>query len=278
VAAGEIGALLLSREGKIIARFSEPASRIVISDQGDRALLLARRGETYRISRLDLLTRRLEPWCDARFNVFAPSFDGLTWFVARGGTVYAVDATAGRWESLWKVDEAGAQVLDIARDASVMCIRFDWPPPRREVWTYDARTLFLRQRQEIEVSGAPVVGAISPSGEFAEWRVGLDGATARMRLYNGWQELPIDAPSGFADVLCLTNDWAVLSGGEGQDAAIHVLDCLVRRVRMRIDLNAAGASARARIQGERLLVFDGCGRLLLLSLKSGAVLQEHRLP
>ena len=39
VAAGEVGALLLSPEGKMIARFAEPTSRIVASDHGDRAIL-----------------------------------------------------------------------------------------------------------------------------------------------------------------------------------------------------------------------------------------------
>ena len=109
VAAGEVGALLLSREGKVMARFAEPTSRIIASDHGDRAILAAKRGEVCRLSRLDLLGRRVRPWCDARIDHFAPDFDGLTWFASRAGTLYAIDATAPRFEH-WKVDEAGAVV------------------------------------------------------------------------------------------------------------------------------------------------------------------------
>jgi hypothetical protein len=194
VARGELGAVLLSREGKVIARFAEPASSIVMSDQGDRAVLLAKRGEIFRVSRLDLLARQIEPWCDARFDVFAPDFDGLTWFVARGGTVYAVDATARRWEHLWKVDEEGARMMQIRRDGSAMSVRLYWPSPRREIWTYDLPSLFLRRRQEIEAGdGLPLAYEISPSGEYAEWREGPDKTSAWLRLSHDWQELPVEA-------------------------------------------------------------------------------------
>jgi hypothetical protein len=280
VAVGELGALLLSREGKIIARFTEPARSIVISDQGDRALLLAWRGEICRVCRLDLVARRIEPWCDTRFAVFARDFDGLTWFVARGGTVYATDAAARRWEHLWKVDEEGARVWEIRRDGSAMSVWLDWPEGRREVWTYDLPSLYLRRRQEIETGkNALPAGAISPNGEFGEWHKGPDGARrAQIRFSHGWQELPIDAPGSFFRVLCLTRDWAVLLAGKEQDAAIYLFDCGGRKLRARIDLEGAGAGTGARIQGERLLIYDICGRLLLFSLKSGAILQEHRLP
>jgi MoxR-vWA-beta-propeller ternary system domain bpX6 len=278
VARGELGALLLAREGKIIARFAEPASAIVISDQGDRALLLARRGEIYRVSRLDLVTRQIEPWCDARFDVFARDFDGLTWFVGRGGTVYATDATARRWEHLWKVDEDGARVQEIRRDGSAMSVWLNWAQPRREIWSYDLPSLFLRRRQELEsFEDQFESGTISPSGEFAELRAGPDGARARIWFSHGWQELPIHAPGRFARVHGLTRHWAVLSTGDRHDSTIHLLDCAGRKLRACIDLKGANCNAFARIQGERLLVYDDCGRLLLLSLKSGAVLQEHRL-
>jgi hypothetical protein len=36
-------------------------------------------------------------------------------------------------------------------------------------------------------------------------------------------------------------------------------------------------SLGARFQEERLIVFDGCGRVLAISLASGAVLREYRL-
>jgi hypothetical protein len=277
IALGELGALLLSREGKIVARFAEPAASIVISDQGNRALLLAQRGEIWRVSRLDLITRQIEPWCDARFKVFARDFDGLTWFVAREGTVYAVDAAAKRWEHLWKVDEAGAVVREIRRDGTAMSVWLDWPSPRREIWTYDLPSLFLRRRQEIERGERDTGwGAISPNGEFAAWNA--NPYEARIRFSHGWQELPVDWGGGLIDVLCLAKDWIVLSTGDRQNTVVYLLDQAGRKLRARIDLKGAAWGTRVRIQDGRLLICDRCGRLLLLSLKTGAILQEHRLP
>jgi hypothetical protein len=221
----------------------------------------------------------VEPWCDARFDVFAPDFDGLTWFVARKGTVYAVDADAGRWEHLWKVDEERAQVREIRRDASSLSVWFDMHGSRREIWIYDLPSLYLRRREQIEIcEGAAGGGSIGPDGQFAEWRSAPDGATAWLRVPVGWQELPVKVPEGAAAVLAVTKGWAVLSEDARHAAVIHVLDCSARKVRARVTLEPGGSGAGARIQGERLLLFDSCGRVLILSLKNGTVLCEHRRP
>ena len=212
VAAGEVGALLLSPEGKMIARFAEPTSRIVASDHGDRAILTATRGEVCRLSRLDLLERRVRPWCDARIDRFAPDFDGLTWFVARGGTLYAVDATAPRFEHLWKVDEAGAVVREVRRSTTSMSAWFEWLPPTAsqrarppEVWTYELPSLTLRRRQPVEAHDESlVVTAIGPEGDVAGWTAGQDTKMGRPQSTQGlvpaaetataetcWRRLPL---------------------------------------------------------------------------------------
>ena len=195
VAAGEVGAWLLSPEGKMLARFAEPTSRIVASDHGDRAILTATRGEVCRLSRLDLLERRVRPWCDARIDRFAPDFDGLTWFVARGGTLYAVDATAARFEHLWKVDEAGAVVREVRRSATSMSAWFEWRPsetPQRqmrppEVWTYELPSLTLRRRQPVEARDKFTCGhSDRAEGDAAGWTIGADTEMGRPQSTKAW--------------------------------------------------------------------------------------------
>ena len=51
VALGEAGLRLLNREGRTITHFEIPAHRLVVSDNGGRALALAPRGETWRIAK-----------------------------------------------------------------------------------------------------------------------------------------------------------------------------------------------------------------------------------
>lgn len=58
--------------------------------------------------------------------------------------------------------------------------------------------------------------------------------------------------------------------------AIHLLDSANLAVRARITIDGTTRTS-VRIQGDRLVVFDTCGRVIVVSLSSGAVLREHRL-
>src|SRR5436305_4492742 len=101
VALGEAGVRLLTRGGRIVAELDQPAHRLVVSDHGDRAIALARRGDSWRLARLDFSLRRAEPWCEARLDAFAPAYGGALWFVAGPGGLLAAGATeeglAGPW-------------------------------------------------------------------------------------------------------------------------------------------------------------------------------------
>ncbi len=278
VALGELGVWLISRDGKVIARFSEPTSRIVISDLGDRAILLAPRGETFRVSRLDLISKRVQPWCDARFDQFASDFDGSTWFVSRGDTLYAIDAISARWEQLWKVDERGTSVSSIRRDDKTASAWFARPGPSSEVWTFELPSLTLRHRKVIEKDEVPfLVGAISPSGTFVGWQGQPEQSTsARIHLHGAWKTLPI-ATASLPEAPYVTDSWIVVRVVEQEGTMIHVIDSPGLQERARIGLEGSLRNVGVRIQGERLVVFDGCGRVAVLSLKTGAVMREHRV-
>jgi hypothetical protein len=296
VAAGELGVFLLSRDGKVSTRFAEPAHAIVISDQGDRAILLARRGETFRLSRLDLLTRRIEHWCDARFTRFATDFDGSVWFVARGDTLYAIDATASRWAHLWKVDERDAVVHAIAREAKWMSALIIGPR-LSEVWTFELPSITLRRRQPVEweKDGRPIDGlnAVTPFGVLAGWQTVPQArsdhddprvVTIVADTSGRWKSLPFSAPAAPKNV-AMINGWIAVPVEEWVTVrplthqprtAIHLHDSSNLAIRARIMIDGA-ARAGVRIQGDRLVVFDSCGRVIVVSLSSGAVLREHRL-
>jgi hypothetical protein len=292
----------------MLARFAEPASRIVVSDQGDRAILVARRGEVCRLSRLDLVARRVRTWCDARIDQFASDFDGMTWFVARGGALYAVDATAARFEHLWKVDEVGAVVRQVRRSPISLSAWFEWLPPKTaslraaslkappvkprpsEIWTYDLPSLMLRRRQPVEDHGRLMSAAIGAEGDLAGWMAGDEvepDTPQRIRAWclrqNGQRDDLPDVPAGVVDMdtsiepPSLTTEWALFPVRQGARPALYLLDMTALRVRARIVLEGEVESIRARFQAERLIVFDGCGRVLAISLASGAVLREYRL-
>ncbi len=147
VALGEIGVKLLTRDGRTVTHFDQPAEKLVISDNGDRAIALSRRGEVWRLSRLDLIAWRGEDWCDAHIDAFAPDYDGSLWFLGSKGDFYAIDAHAKNFEALWRVPEAGSKVLSVARsESSCGFLTAADDSPDLVQWIYQLPSLFLRSR------------------------------------------------------------------------------------------------------------------------------------
>jgi hypothetical protein len=173
VALGEIGARLLTRDGRTVTHFDQPAEKFVISDNGARAIALARRGEVWRLSRLDLIEWRSEDWCDAEIDAFAPSYDGSLWFVGAKGDFYAIDAQSKSFEALWRVPDAG-RVLGVARSAascSFLTISSDGSDV--EQWVYALPLLTLRRRSSPAKLPDNVVRinyciAFSPEGVYVD--------------------------------------------------------------------------------------------------------------
>jgi hypothetical protein len=249
-----------------------------MSDHGDRAIILAPRGESLRLARLDLLTKRVQPWCDARVDRFAPDFDGSTWFVSRGDTIYAIDATADRWEHLWKVDEHATFVSAIRRNEKALSAWFVQGGSDGEVWTFELPSHTLRERRAVSPSESPLqVGSISPGGFLAGWLM-PSGAQhiARIHRYGAWKDLPVTT-SALPELPCVTDDWLALPIVDEAGTVIHLLDANDMQERVRISLGGAMGNAGARVQGEHLIVFDGCGRVMVLSLRSGGVIREYRV-
>ncbi|MCU0654220.1 MAG: bpX6 domain-containing protein [Polyangiaceae bacterium] len=111
VALGEVGVLLLSREGATLHHFDQPASALVLSSRGDRALALAHRGSATRIARLDLQGLRSAPWTEAPLTAWSPEFDGGSWVVGlEGGTLVEIDTLSPGWRPLWQLREPRWQV------------------------------------------------------------------------------------------------------------------------------------------------------------------------
>lgn len=296
-AIGEAGALLLSRTGKVITHFAEPAHHIVMSDNGDRAILLAPRGEAFRLCRVDLVERRLQPWKDARFDVFAPSFDGMTWFVARESALYGVDATASDWRSVWKVEEDGAHITHVCRDSLNVSFRF-WKDSLTikgaapEVWVYDVHQMLLRRRiSQPDAGGASVSTlGLSPMGELAGWRdadgAGTNGAprgqaSGLWSFSQTWADLPLTT-ARTAGPPALSREWLALSKMAEYESLIHLMHLPYGAATGRDQVRAAvrlemAARPQVRFQDGRMVVFDDCGRILVISLETGAVLREHRV-
>ncbi len=176
-ALGESGVRLLSREGRELAPFDVPATRLVISDSGASALALAPRGDVWRISRIDLATRLADSWCDARLTAFAEDFDGSLWFAADGDELLLLDTRAKRLESFWHTTDVGRRILSISRSPSRCRVLTEAPAVHE--WIYELPAITLRSRDPLPAlpEGHLPVAALSEQfqvvcfGEDGHWCV-----------------------------------------------------------------------------------------------------------
>jgi hypothetical protein len=299
VALGEAGARLLTRDGRTAAHFDQPAERLVMSDHGDRAIALARRGEVWRLARLDLGTRRAEEWCEARAEAFAPDFDGTLWFVGVKGEFYAVDATGKSFEALWRVPEAGARVVSVARSATT-CRFLTAGSSDLERWGYHLPLLTLRERTQVrayltdegcvcvQLCATYSAGGLfvdqSLHGRVVEAEAGgaevlvilprlrlrvLEGAAVRHEFVIG----DADTRPGQPEV---SGQLVASPVYEQGGARVRLFDLRLGRAVGELFLGGA-ARVSLRLAGKTLTVSDDCGRLLVLDHERNCLIRNLRV-
>jgi len=278
VALGEAGVRLLSRGGRTVAELDQPAERLVLSDHGDRAIALARRGDVWRLARLDFATRKAEPWCEARLDAFAPDYDGALWFAAGPDGLVAVETTAaaGRLDGSWGVSRLPGPTLAIARSANWCSLAFGGEG--HEVWSYELPSLTLRRRDAVPPAPEnrrthPV--AISPEGTFAEALGGM-GRRLALHIHGASRfEVPLPGPGKPGNPV-IAGDWAALPVHTPEALLLYLIHLPSAAVRAEV---ALGRTARAtlRLTPQYFITADDRGRVMVLDLEYGQVRRDFRL-
>ena len=238
VATGEGGCRLIDRDGAVVARFGQPATKLVLSDQGTIAITLAWRDGVWKLGRLDLAARSEVSWCETSLDDFAPDFDGSLWFVGIEGTLHALDATSTRLESIWHVPDVGI-VGGIDRDPRSLRVLLDQHCEAAEEWQFQLPNLTLRHR----VSVVPL--PIPLPGDSWHWNWPAAAHSVRVRRQAGAAHFEVR---------------------EGEVGKVLV------------DLHLAGTwPVGVSLREDRLVVCDNLGRLLAIDLKSRRLLRNLRI-
>lgn len=305
LALGEAGMRVVSSTGQTLAHFDEPAHDLVISDQGHRALGLARRGRFSRITRVDLVRRRATPWCDYEATVYAKTFDGWSWFVADKGALTALDIGADQPKQLWRNKDCIPK--SVSRSLTSLWAHQN-PGPDGELWQFDLPGSELRSRTTVGLpvsQGGVFWGAPNSNGqlpflthrlrirddelaaghEFAMDLLGRplnpDADEASLRLlgtlgpgnnYRHTSGLPADAQTlGLAQIgvhsLILSRE---------PESVLRLVNALTGALRLSLSM-AGSTQLGTRVQGERVLAFDEQGRLMAIDLHTGSVQRSLRI-
>src|SRR6185295_13554379 len=275
VALGEAGVRLLSRRGRTVTELDQPADRLVISDHGDRAIALARRGDAWRLARLDFLARRAETWCEARLEAFAPDYDGALWFVVGSDGLVAVEAAAAGFDGPWGVSGLPGRALAVARSSTHCSLAF--AGEGHEVWTYELPSLTLRRRDTVPPPAEhrrshPV--AISPEGTLAE---ALGGAGRTVLHVHGASSFAAPlAGTGKPGEPAVAGDWAALPVLSAETILVHLIHAPSAAVRAEVALDRT-ARVTLRLTPQSLMLADDRGRVMVLDLEHGQVRRDFRV-
>lgn len=281
VALGEAGVRFVSRAGKTVAEIDQPAHRLIVSDHGDRLLALARRGDAWRLARIDVPARRGEVWCDARVDAFVPDYDGALWFVISGHELLAAETAAKRLGGAWGVQDLPGSVLSLARSPSRCSVLLGGDEP--QVWTYELPSLTLRRRDPVSLPPdwrlRAQCFAVTSEGGLVEQSIGFD-ADARpvLRLQvHGRFDLDIPLPGQrWASEPAVTTSWIASPVHSAEGTRVYLTHIESARVRLEV---ALGRTARVtlRLTSREVTLSDDRGRVLVLDLEYGLMRRDLRL-
>ncbi len=278
VALGEAGVRLLARGGRTVAELDEPAHRLVVSDHGDRAIALARRGDTWRLARLDFSLRRAETWCEVRLDAFAPDYDGAFWFVAGPDGLLAAETSGHRFDGAWGVSRLPGTALAIARSEGRCSLLLGGQ--HSEIWTYELPALTLRRREPAAIP--PGIRRTHRAAVSAEGLVATPSTAAApgrpisLHVHGGPALAVAVAAAGKPGAPAVAGDWAALPVHAPDAICVALVHLPSAAVRAEVTL-ARTAKVTLRLTPQYLTLADDRGRVVVLDLENGQVRRDFRL-
>jgi hypothetical protein len=259
LALGELGVRIVGRSGRTVAQIDQPATKLIVSDHGTRALAIASRGQVQRIARLDLIERRGAHWCDTEITDAAPTFDGDLWLVTRGREVFAVDTTASRWRAVWGVEvEPPDAACTIRREGRWFAVAVQ-AGDELEHWYYEGLTLRARK----------------PSG-----RVGTTYVVARPAMQQAFVVRDPDTAtvSDVARIAAIevVGERAVVSRHVDQGLELRCSHLKAQRTLAQLRFDGT-ADASIRLTDSVLTVGDRRGRVIVFDVERGLTLHDLRV-
>ncbi|MDZ4834301.1 MAG: bpX6 domain-containing protein [Candidatus Melainabacteria bacterium] len=314
MALGEAGVCVLNVDGKRMEHFSLPATQFVMSWNGDRLIALAKRGEMYRITRLDLVTSQFEDLGEARLTCFATTYDGSVWCAANESEFYVVDAALSYYKVLWQTNVRDQISSIVCNDISCSV---STSLPENDIGDGISMSFDLYQEAQQARRGKRiwqfVAGLLIPSKDIEGW-VGSRNEEFQQALTTPiGREITVGPYFGHGDadalvVKCekleaiLPHHWARIGNvstatsdqwlaltftqnfpekpGELESFTVpvssmcYLLDVETLQVHAKLLFDGA-RRLTPRIQYDVLTLCDDSGRVVALDLTSGAVLRNH---
>ena len=289
-ALGEAGVLLTTADGRPLAHLKVPATHLIPSDTGHRALALVRRGQLTQVHRLDLVRRRATPWCEQPIDRFASTFDGWRWFVSLQSTanVLMLDVTGPRPEIEWSTGTRHPQL--IGRSAEHLFVIAIHDEPVVEVFDVD-RQRMLRRTPLGDTT--KIHNAQRQLGTYSDFSRAGDVIAFVQAIQPFDPHAPLDSrwhafrrPSLASRIVAAPEAQLLAGAIWGSQLAVAIADkgaVFVRGLewstdRRWLEVELRGATkGRLRPCGDYLVAFDDLGRTIVFGREDHAIERSLRL-
>jgi hypothetical protein len=274
LAFGEAGAAVVDSAGRVLFRFAIPAERLVIAYNRQLALALARRGDVWRVSRLDLSNRRAADLGVLGFEHFAAEYDGIAWSVASDRQIRVIDTARSLHTVLWQVHDLPGPVRAMSSNGHLEQLLLAREDQAMGLWCYSLPQRRLMQRDRVTLPDGQL-NLLNPGGGLftASLREGSDGhPVLAYRRFSSDREVVLPAADECTLTLVRPSEVWLILGFEGASgsSALWFIGMAEGTVKARLEWpSLSGVGVRA-VAGS-WLVFDDCGRLLCLDTESGVV-------
>ncbi len=263
LALGEGGVIRIDRHGRHLAHFAVPATRLVMATGGQRALALVQRDSLWRVSRIDLIARKVSDWIVEPLRFWADHYDGLLWNAVIDNRLVTIDTSRDQLAVSWQVADLPGRVFAFLEEDATQTLLLSTAQDIQQ-WRYQLPMRRLMQRDSFPPPGQDVAALLPHPTRDAPTLLRLLHAAppASLQVHEG--SVMASRPPGTALPQVTQAAGLLLVRSEpGEDDAP---DCLVadgRTGKVLAHLSVAhGASVRVQVDDGHVLLFDRCGRLI----------------
>lgn len=269
LALGESGVVRIGRDGAQLAHYPVPATHLVISHNGKRALALVQRERSYRVSRLDLISGIVSDWLTLDLKHWSPAYDGVSWNVAFERRLAVLDTSAAQQSIVWQVADLPGPVIAYADRAGALTVLLQ-VDDGCEQWSYEQPGRQLRQRDWWNDMARDDGLRLQPGAAgAAPYQLSIDHGRNDLLLdQHGRSRLArVPLERAMPGALAVAGNWLVLTE-ENDTARCRIVSLPDGRERACIVFGQRDGIGFS-FHDERLLVFDRAGRLVDLDCATG---------
>lgn len=279
LALGEAGVVQVDARGRVRHRHAAPADALVVADNGQVALAVARREGVCRISRLDLVRQTGTDLGSLRIDAHASRFDGAAWSVVADNRILVIDTARSLRDVVWHVGDLPGRLV-VAQYSATHESYLMTTPDGFEAWTYHLPGRRLGHRDRIEIDPAlplllqPYGRALQPriealSAQRLQLSFRLNGAERRIEI-EGADFAAMNADGDGIGITCHAAQNGIAIGVSGSGLRRFLL-CRQPDAKpvATIDWPPDGIP-RLRERGDHVLLFDDRGRVLDVRLDHAA--------